>query len=453
MGKVEAEALPESCPGGRSARGAVLAPRPVGSGRAQASAPLSPVPLEGEDGARADVPGRAGGVALTTRCGLHLLCSPRAHEARLYRAAGRCLLLIVSLSFSGDRRPWKALSGGWPLRSQAAAGPTLPFPPGPCGVSAVSAVDLRESSGPPLAPPSKRHCRSLSEPDELARCRSPWRPGGSKIWTAVSKRRCHSGGSTSLPGSTLPATGPSSPPAPRPASASGSCVDGGRGSGPPWGLPGPTLSSRRRLSLSQEHLLDADTPSSAPALGWRLGLLRSRSQPCVLVGRKSRLKRPREEDPRWPRPSLDFLKMTRVRLPVRGPPCRTLLPQQPWGVGWPSAARVRCLCPRGRHCPVLCVLGGWDRAPAAAPHPHQLPTLLQERGPGCPVGCKDLGVRSVSQCLRWRGSTRAPPLLGAQMRGLPLAVATAGQAVLLGEAAGFRRPQEHLVQAPPEGCV
>lgn len=218
---------------------------------------------------------------------------------------------VFPFETNGDRRPWKALSGGWPLRSPAAAGPTLPFPP---GLGAGSAVDLRESSGPPLAPPSKRHCRSLSEPDELARCRSPWRPGGSKVWTAVSKRRCHSGGSASLPGSALPAAGPSSPPAPRPASASGGREDGGRGSGsgPPWGPPGPALSSRRRLSLSQEHLLHADAPSSAPALGWRLGLLRSRSQPCVLVGRKSRLKRPREEDPRWPRPSLDFLKMTRT---------------------------------------------------------------------------------------------------------------------------------------------
>lgn len=47
-------------PGGRLACGGVLAPRPSGSGRAQASAPLSPVPSEGEGGARADMPGRAG---------------------------------------------------------------------------------------------------------------------------------------------------------------------------------------------------------------------------------------------------------------------------------------------------------------------------------------------------------------------------------------------------------
>ncbi|XP_045429985.1 protein FAM53A isoform X2 [Pipistrellus kuhlii] len=213
---------------------------------------------------------------------------------------------VFPFETNGDRCPWKALSGGWPLGSLAAVVPALPFPP---GLGAGSAVGLRESAGPALAPPSKRHCRSLSEPDELARCRSPWRPGGSKVWTAVSKRRCHSGGSASLPGGALPAAGPGSPPAPRPASASGGCEDA---SCPPRAPPGPALCSRRRLSLSQEHLLDTDAPAPAPAPGWRLGLLRSRSQPCVLAGRKSRRKRPREEDPRWPRPSLDFLKMTRT---------------------------------------------------------------------------------------------------------------------------------------------
>ncbi|XP_036982857.2 protein FAM53A [Artibeus jamaicensis] len=205
----------------------------------------------------------------------------------------------------GDRSPGKALSGGLSSRSQATAGPTLPFLLGPCGMSvglgAVTSGDVRESPGPPSAPPSKRHCRSLSEPDERARCRSPWRPGGSRVWTAVSKRRCHSGGSSCLPGGTCPVASPSSPPGARPASASSSFLDhSGAGAGPPW---------CRRLSLSQEHLAHVDSPSE---LGWRLGLLRSRSQPCVLVGRKSQLKRRREEDTRWPRPSLDFLKMTQT---------------------------------------------------------------------------------------------------------------------------------------------
>ncbi|KAM5337731.1 LOW QUALITY PROTEIN: protein FAM53A [Glossophaga mutica] len=215
-----------------------------------------------------------------------------------------------------DRSPWKAPGGGLPGRSQAAAGPALPGPLGPrsvsVGLGTVSVGDLRERSGPPSAPPSKRHCRSLSEPDERARCRSPWRPGGSRVWTAVSKRRCHSGGSPCLPGG--PEAGPSSPPVPRPASASSAFLDrSGDGSGPPGCPAGPQAPAlRRRLSLSQEHLADAGTAPWPSELGWRLGLLRSRSQPCVLVGRKGRLKRRREEDTRGPRPSLDFLKMTRT---------------------------------------------------------------------------------------------------------------------------------------------
>lgn len=249
------------------------------------------------------------------------MSAPAVGAPRLVGAS--CSAVFLLLLFSEDGRPWKALNGGGPIRSQAAQGPA-----GPCSVSAglgaVSAVDLRESSGPPSAPPSKRHCRSLSEPDQLARGRSPWRPAGSRLWTAVSKRRCHSGGSTSLPGGTFLVAGPSSALAPQPSPARSGFVDSGGGTGPPGRPWGPcALSSRRRLSLSQEHLVDADYPSSTPELGWRLGLPRSHSQPCVLVGRKSRLKRPREEGTRWPRPSLDFLKMTRVRLPPvsRWPPC------------------------------------------------------------------------------------------------------------------------------------
>ncbi|XP_036903119.1 protein FAM53A [Sturnira hondurensis] len=204
----------------------------------------------------------------------------------------------------GDRSPWKALSGGLPSRGQATVGPTLPFLPGPCGMGvglgAVSVRDLRESSGAPWAPPSKCHCRSLSEPDEQARCRSPGCPGGSRVWAAVSKRRCSSGGSSCLPRGACPVASPSSPPGPRPPSASSSFRDhSGAGAGPPW---------CGRLSLSQEHLAHADSPPSPSELGWRLGLLWSCSQPCVLLGTKCQ----QEEDTRWPRLSLDFLKMTRT---------------------------------------------------------------------------------------------------------------------------------------------
>ncbi|XP_006874189.1 PREDICTED: protein FAM53A [Chrysochloris asiatica] len=245
-----------------------------------------------------------------------------------------------------DKSPWKVVSGGRSVRSEAAQGPAFPFPPGPfgsahtmglqwrpespipsVGLASISDVSLSEHSGQPLAPPTKRHCRSLSEPDELARCRSPWRPGGSKVWTPVSKRRCNSGGSATLqrcsghgsaglpratvpPSHAHPAASSPLPTAPRPASASSSFMDGGEGS----------ISSRRRLSLSQEHITDtasalpsaSSTPTATPELSRRQGLLRSRSQPCVLDERKSRRKRRREEDTRWTRPALDLLKMTRT---------------------------------------------------------------------------------------------------------------------------------------------
>ncbi|KAG7228601.1 hypothetical protein INR49_013287 [Caranx melampygus] len=51
------------------------------------------------------------------------------------------------------------------------------------------------TSQAPTAPPSKRQCRSLSFSDEFSGCRSSWRPQGSRVWTTVEKRRCHSGGS------------------------------------------------------------------------------------------------------------------------------------------------------------------------------------------------------------------------------------------------------------------
>ena len=325
--------------------------------------------------------------------------------------AGASCSPVSLLPFSSeDRCPRKAPSGGLPNRSQATVVPTLPFSPGPCrvsmGLGAVSAGDLRESSGPPSAPPSKRHCRSLSEPDEHARCQSPWRPGGSRVWTAVSKRRCHSGGSSCLPGGACLAAGPGLPPVPRPASASSSFLDrNGSGSGPPWCPMGTyALSPRRRLSLSQEHLADADSPPSPPELGWRLGLPRSRSQPCVLVGRTSRLKRRRDEGTRWLRPSLDFQKMTRVRpLPAsRQPPCRC-----PCFTGWFCKRRAcvwlcpRCSCGRGS-------LGGVVGARMLGPQCHSL-SATPSPSPG-------LGTRTalwVRESGRWGagpGCLWLPPL-------------------------------------------
>ncbi|XP_062280995.1 protein FAM53C [Scomber scombrus] len=66
-----------------------------------------------------------------------------------------------------------------------------------------------QSSPPP--PPPKRHCRSLSVPEDLSRCRSTWHPSASKVWTPV-KRGCQSGGASSSGSgaSSLPLGGPGS---------------------------------------------------------------------------------------------------------------------------------------------------------------------------------------------------------------------------------------------------
>ncbi|NWZ83885.1 protein FAM53A [Poecile atricapillus] len=266
--------------------------------------------------------------------------------------------------------PWKALNGSYPIQPDTTRNSAYPFPVCPFSTSAasngslpwqqessntsmvsgwISELNLNENSGQPLAPPTKRHCRSLSEPDELARCRSPWKPGSSKVWTPVSKRRCNSGGSAtlqrcnshgsatlqrstsiSLPQNILSLnnvftiTSFNTSPVPRPSSASSGFVDssdGSTSSSTRWNSGGPCdFNPRRRLSLSQEHITETgnllpsanSTPTSTPELSRRQGLLRCRSQPCVLNEKKSRLKRRREEDVRWNRPSLDFFKMTRT---------------------------------------------------------------------------------------------------------------------------------------------
>ncbi|XP_057880400.1 protein FAM53A isoform X1 [Melospiza georgiana] len=264
--------------------------------------------------------------------------------------------------------PWKALNGGYPAQPESSRSSACPFAVCPFSAAGhgslpwqqeassasmvsgwISELNLNENAGQPLAPPTKRHCRSLSEPDELARCRSPWKPGASKVWTPVSKRRCNSGGSAtlqrcnshgsatlqrstsiSLPqnmlslNSVFTVTSFNTSPVPRPSSASSGFVDSSEGStssSTRWNSGGPCdFNPRRRLSLSQEHITEtgnllpsaSSTPTSTPELSRRQGLLRCRSQPCVLNEKKSRLKRRREEDVRWNRPSLDFFKMTRT---------------------------------------------------------------------------------------------------------------------------------------------
>lgn len=181
------------------------------------------------------------------------------------------------------------------------------------------------------APPSKRQCRSLSCSDELGGCRSTWRPQGSRVWTAVEKRRCHSGGSVQrgVTGSTQPGF----PAMQRSSSFSlPTCSDALELPCFTRRPPGPSTFTGRTpsaqpLYLSHEQICipephgpsPASSPDSTPELerrGGQGGLARSRSQPCVLNDKKIGVKRRRPADTHKQRPSLDLAKMTQVGVAI-----------------------------------------------------------------------------------------------------------------------------------------
>ncbi|XP_026210309.1 protein FAM53B-like [Anabas testudineus] len=221
----------------------------------------------------------------------------------------------------------------------------------PHNTSATSHYTTTATSQAPTAPPSKRQCRSLSLSDEFSGFRSSWRPQGSRVWTTVEKRRCHSGGSVrggvgfsgghfptmqrsssfSLPSrSSIPSDGALDLPffnqrLPLHPEFTASPVS-------PTSPPSHHHSSHhhflRPLSLSHEQIslpefqseeaLEDSSPESTPEMGRRAGqraggtgcLSRSRSQPCVLNDKKIGMKRRRQEDVQEQRPSLDLAKMT-----------------------------------------------------------------------------------------------------------------------------------------------
>ncbi|XP_066549030.1 protein FAM53B isoform X2 [Amia ocellicauda] len=225
--------------------------------------------------------------------------------------------------------------GGWTREPGAASTIT----------SLIRDLSLSDAkAAPPAAPPSKRQCCSLSLSDEPGSGRV-WRPQGSRVWTAVEKRRCHSGGSVTrgpssggglagypimqrsssfslparsnalplnfelpclaqrLPG--LPFTGfqpsPSSPSSHR------------AGLDPSDPARPLSLSHEQICPLGQRRPSASSSPDSTPELGRRArpgGLARSRSQPCVLNDKKIGMKRRRPEDAQEKRPSLDLAKMT-----------------------------------------------------------------------------------------------------------------------------------------------
>ncbi|CAL1577629.1 unnamed protein product [Knipowitschia caucasica] len=215
----------------------------------------------------------------------------------------------------------------------------------------LGVVEVLRHSQTPAAPPSKRQCRSLSFSDEFGGFRSCWRPQGSRLWTTVEKRRCHSGGSVrggsahlgsilpamqrsssfSLPSRcSLPLDGPLDLPLftqrlPLHPQFTASPVS-------PTSPPSHHQHSRhphflRPLSLSHEQISlpelqreevsEISSPDSTPELGRRAKqrppgkgcLARSKSQPCV-IDKKIGMKRRRPEDAQEQRPSLDLAKMT-----------------------------------------------------------------------------------------------------------------------------------------------
>ncbi|KAJ8404804.1 hypothetical protein AAFF_G00331910 [Aldrovandia affinis] len=206
---------------------------------------------------------------------------------------------------------------------------------GPGGVSITSLIrdlslsEAKAGPSPSTAPPSKRQCRSLSCSDEPGGCRSAWRPQGSRVWTSVEKRRCHSGGSVQRGAGGAGAGGAGSFPAMQ---RSSSFSLPARSNALPlsFELPCFTFTSLqpsapaqppRALYLSHEQIClpevggpsEASSPDSTPELGRRAGpggLARSRSQPCVLNDKKIGMKRRRPEDTQEARPSLDLAKMT-----------------------------------------------------------------------------------------------------------------------------------------------
>ncbi|XP_067899377.1 protein FAM53C isoform X1 [Heterodontus francisci] len=233
-------------------------------------------------------------------------------------------------------------------------------------VGNLSDLQFSESFASLPDPPTKRHCRSLSVPEDLSRCRSLWKPVGSKVWTPV-KRRCNSGGNagaqlcnptqrpTSLGLQQLPNSGhysntssftfsslTTSPESPLPwmLSPNNHSTDIGERTflGVQCIFPEQcTFIPQRRFSLSPVHIREAarcllsakSTPSSTPEMNRRQqGLLRSHSQPCDLNERKCGIKRRHDEDVRWTRPALDFFKMNQRRN-LSSPACLELEERKP----------------------------------------------------------------------------------------------------------------------------
>ncbi|KAM9462510.1 protein FAM53B isoform 1-T2 [Clarias gariepinus] len=183
------------------------------------------------------------------------------------------------------------------------------------GASSASSISglLRDLSLSEAPSPSKRQCRSRSCSDEL-NWRSPWRPQASRLWTAVEKRRCHSGGAI------LPSSSSSSSSIFSSMQRSSSFSFPTRSNLPESAFPrsftAVTFDPSRSFCYSHERICLAEIDAAAPEAGSpdsaseAGGLARSQSQPCVLNDQKIGMKRRRPDEPHKQRPSLDLVKMT-----------------------------------------------------------------------------------------------------------------------------------------------
>ncbi|KAJ8013626.1 hypothetical protein DPEC_G00031770 [Dallia pectoralis] len=234
----------------------------------------------------------------------------------------------------------------WDVRELNSATTTTGLGPVPGVItSLLKDLSLGEPvSSPSTAPPPKRQCRSLSCSEELGGCRTAWRPQGSRVWTAVEKRRCHSGGSVqrgvAVGGSSslhlgFPAIQRSSsfslPARSNTLALDLPCFTTQKSLPCPFSFTCLAPSSspvsfeppRPFLYLSHEQICLPErqagpasphsSPDSTPEMERRAGqggLSRSRSQPCVLNDKKIGMKRRRPADSHKQRPSLDLAKMT-----------------------------------------------------------------------------------------------------------------------------------------------
>lgn len=264
-------------------------------------------------------------------------------ESGLWRGGGHgCSLqprpVGTSLESLWDVLPeMQRSSGHWDWDSSGGGGGGSSTSTSSAISSLLQELQLSDSaSSHSTAPPSKRQCRSLSCSDDLGSFRSAWRPQGSRVWTAVEKRRCHSGGSVQRGGGggvggvggvamqrSSSFSLPSRCNALEPPSFAFHALTPSSSMPLPSELapppPPPLYLSHEQICLQGEPPQGASplsSPDSTPELerrsggGGQGGLPRSRSQPCVLNDKKIGVKRRRPADSHKQRPSLDLNKMT-----------------------------------------------------------------------------------------------------------------------------------------------